>query len=269
MEDNGENGIETVAVAPEPATAPEAAPTAAATPTTPTDPNADLWERLGQIDPATLPKHIKDRVELPFKQDYTQKWQKLAEDKNQFLSLMATKLGQQPGQAPPSALAQLKQNMEQGNYEGLANLVEQAVNERIAPIQSQVAQREAFETARGLHPYVTSREADISRVLRENPHLAQMATRDNYSALPTILHGIALSLENQDLSQKLQAAQSQVDSRVKQEVQAHQAKVRGLPTSTSKVGNGTATANRPEPRSIREAAEQVLEDYREGRIQLP
>ena len=243
LEDQG--SPEPEAVAPEASEGvPEAAEGQSAAPASPpaeTDPNADLWKRLESVDPATLPKNVRDRLEMPFKQDYTQKWQKLAEDKNQFLNVLASRLGQQPGQAPQSALAQLKQQVQEGDYSQVAQLVEQAVQEKVGPLSAQMAQQQAFEEAKRLHPYVATKEAEISQVLASNPALAQLATANNYAGLPVVLQGIALHLESQELKGQLAQQKAQVAAQVKAGVEAQLAKARGVPASTSKVGNGSAT----------------------------
>lgn len=260
-----QGSVEIGSVAPETQSAPEAAPAAAA-PATPqeTDPNAELWKKLESIDFKTLPQSVKEKLELPFKQDYTQKWQKLAEDKNQFLTRMAERLGAQ-GQATPqqSALAALREKVQMGDYSEFDRFVEQAIQERVAPISSAVAQREAFDQARRLHPYVTEREGEIAEVIRSNPTLAQMAIADNYKFFPVVAHGIALSLEAQALKAQLAETQKNVEAQVKKGVEAQLAKMRGLPASTTRVGTGTATPTK-EYATFREAAEAALAELATG-----
>lgn len=267
MANEDQGTVDTIPVAPvEPTGTQEAGQAAAAPQSTPeADPNAELWKKLESLDPAALPKSVKDRFELPFKQDYTKKWEQLANDKNRFLSLMAEKLGQQGGAPPPqSALQGLREKIQQGDYSEFDRFVEQAIAERTAPIAAQVAQREAFEQARQLHPYVTEREGDIAEVIRTNPTLAHMAVVENFKFFPIVAQGIALSLENQTLKAQAQQAQTAQAAAIKKGVEAELAKVRGLPASTTRVGtNGTATPTR-EYKTFQEAAEAAMAELMAG-----
>lgn len=255
IEDQG--GVAVGTVAPEASTgAPEAvqAPVDQSVAAPDADPNAALWKQLESIDPATLPKSIKDRLERPFVQDYTQKWQKLAEDKSRFMSAIAEKLGTQGAQPARDPLADLRERFQQGDYSEIDRFVEQAVQQKVGPIQAQVAQREAFEQAKQLHPFVAEKENEIADVLRSNPRIAQMATEGNFRNAPFVLQGIALSLENNLLKAQQAESKKGFDAAVKRGVEAELAKARGLPNSTTRVGTQTATPSK-EYATMFEAAE--------------
>lgn len=204
--------------------------------------DTDFMQKLEKFDPAALPESVRRKVEQPFQQDYTRKTQAFAEMRDRWIEGMFKQAGQAPPPRKSDAFAELREKLNNGDYSELGANLQQAVRQEIKPIAEQLAQQNAFTEAQKLHPYITQREGEIAQFLASNPRLAQLAyAGGSYENLPTILHGIALKIENDELKAKTspQAIEEMVKSRVAQAL----AKANGVPASTSKVGQA-ATATR-------------------------
>lgn len=204
-------------------------------------PDAAETERikwLESMDPAKLPESVRRKLELPFQQHFTRKYQELSDERSKTLSVLDTisqRLAQTGAAATPDQRAALVERIQSGDLAAVDQLVEKIVSDRVAPIQQDQALRNAVETAKSLHPYVVSKEQEIAQILNSDPQLKAMSQANNFQFAPQVLAGLALQIENAELKAKLTGVN--VDKIKAEAVEEFKKKSAGLPATTTRAGS--------------------------------
>jgi hypothetical protein len=216
--------------------------TAPATPAV--DPAEEAFQkRLAEIDPSKLPDSLRQKLEMPFLQNYTRKYQELSQQQQQILQAVTGKLANAGVDSTPDQKAQLLERIKMGDFDVLDQYVDRAIAAKVGPMETQASLRNAMEQAERLHPYVKERQAELSQVIANDPGLRELATVNNFAYAPKVLQALAIQMENQELK----AAQRQA-------VDAYKRKVSGLPASTSMAGSTPTATPEAEYKSLKEAA---------------
>lgn len=225
----------------------------------------DLRKRLESIDLATLPVEFRQKLEQPFKAEFTQKTQAFAEERKKFeaeraaiFELARKAIADKQAPAGPTADDVKRQKLTelaaQGDPEAQNQLTQMEVERQLQPIRTQVALQTAAQTARAANPYVVEHWGEIIQTIQNDPVIAQLATANNYAAADRVM--IALGLEHQarDLTSKLDLAGKE-NAALKAKLETYEkARVASLPSSTTRAGTTTGAPSAGDVRSIEEAA---------------
>ncbi len=227
--------------------------TAPATPAV--DPAEEAFQkRLAEIDPSKLPDSLRQKLEMPFLQNYTRKYQELSQQQQQILQAVTGKLASAGVDSTPDQKAQLLERIKMGDFDVLDQYVERAIAAKVGPMETQSALRNAMEQAERLHPYVKERQAELSQVIANDPGLRELATVNNFAYAPKVLQALAIQMENQELKAKVAGFDQSLLQGQRQAVDAYKRKVSGLPASTSMAGSTPTATPEAEYKSLKEAA---------------
>ena len=237
--------------------------------TAPVSLDAELVEKLKAIDPAALPPELQERFDKKFHAAFTQKTQALSEERkafeqqrNEWFTRMEklverTTAGQPAAQPRTDAeVESLRERIRAGDVEAIDAYVEKMAQAKIAPVQSQVALREAYESAEMNEPLVKQHAETIGAMFKANPDLVGLLGVENYRYAPQIFTAMAHSAELQRLQQHVAGEQMRVTEAVTKALNAYKERVSGLPSTTTLAGT-TATAGTPAP-----TAPQTIEEAR-------
>lgn len=223
------------------------------------DPNEEHIKWLRSQDPTKLPEDIRQKLEYPFLQHYTKKFQEVSQSQQTFLDRVAGKLTQQGVEPTPNELQELRERVRSGDMDALDGYVDRMLQERVGPMQQQQSLQNAVAQAEQINPAIKTMQAEIGQVLEANPALKEMATRDNFRFAPQVLAGLGFQLENQ----RLKAEQAQFEMKLKtvarEAIAADRRRLQGLPPATTLAGKQTgARPVGPEPKNMQEAAIMAL-----------
>ncbi len=219
----------------------------------------DLIEKLKGLDPAALPPELQERFDKKFHAAFTQKTQTLADERrafeqqrnewfNRMEKLMERSLSGQP-KAQPQAnteIEALRERIRSGDVEAIDTYVEKMAQAKIAPVQNQVALREAYESAEMNEPLVKQHAEAIGAMFKANPELVGLLGVENYRYAPQVFTAMAHSAELQRLQQHVSGEAQRVTEAVTKALAAYKEKVSGLPTTTTLAGT-TTTVGAPKP----------------------
>lgn len=227
-----------------------------AEPATPAvDPAEEAFQkRLAELDPSKLPDSVRQRLEMPFLQNYTRKYQELSQQQQQILQAVTGKLANAGVESTPDQKAALLERIKMGDFDVLDQYVDRAIAAKVGPMESQASLRNAMEQAERLHPYVKERQAEISQIIAQDPGLRELATVNNFAYAPKVLQALAIQMENQELKAKVAGLDQTVLNAQRQAVEAYKRKVSGLPASTSMAGSTPTATPEAEFKSLKEAA---------------
>jgi len=259
----------------------ESTPAGTGTVAAPEGLDEEFLKRLESVDPATLPVSFRQKLETPFKAEFTQKTQALAEERRRLeienaarIEVMRQRMAEKPtGPTPEDVKRQkLKELSDMGDEDAKNQLLQMEVERQIQPIRTQVVLQNAAQTARtapGVGQYVTQHWPEIIQTMQNDPVIAQLATANNYAAADRVM--IALGLEHQvrDLMPKLEAASKEVET-LKAKLSAYEReRVVGLPSSTTRAGTTSGSPSAGDPKNIYDAGLRAwlesggrAEDYR-------
>jgi len=224
-----------------------------------TDVPPEVMKALEGLDPAKLPQGLRDKLEHPFKADYTRKTQTLADERKKLESLTERIVQGLAAARPTQAVteqekANIKQLIDEGRMDEALAVVRSEVRAEVAPAISAVAQRNALDMAAKLEPNLPKYEQQVSQVLQANPELAKLAVVNNYEFAPRVLQGVVAVIERDQLRAELAKEKAGRAEFAKQAVLEYRRRVEGLPTTTSRAGT-TAHGEKgaPEYTSLKDA----------------
>lgn len=215
---------------------------------------AEFLKRLEGLDPDKLPQNLRNKLELPFLQNYTRKYQQLSEAQQRVIDRATSTLQEKGINPTEDQRLHLLEEIKSGNFDVLDKFVDEAISQKIGPQIQQQALKGAIDEAERLHPFVKERQAEISQILASDPMLHQMATANNFAAAPRVLQAIAISLENQDLKKQASAFEDRLKEGQRQAIEAYKRKVQELPDTTTRAGSSPTGAQTKEFESLKDAA---------------
>ena len=200
------------------------------------DPDEAFYSRLRSMDPTKLPKDIQAKIEAPFFSHWTRKFQKLSEQQRAIFDKVTNGLEAKGIQPTQDQKQELLERIKQGDFDVLGQFVERAVQDRVSPMQAQMAMRTAIEQAEAMNPYIRQRAEEIATVLRSDPVALELAKADNYRFAPQVFNAIANSLQLQDALAEIQKLKADRIAIEKAAIERYKKSVRELPATTSRAG---------------------------------
>jgi hypothetical protein len=239
--------------------------------TPPAEPTSqdEALKALQGLDFDKLPQSIKDKLEHPFKADYTRKMQALSEERRRYEDLMgkfADNIGRRPdGQPPaPDAAQKIKEAVERGDFETAFEIQRQTqadlVNKAISPVATEVARRNAVEEARRMEPLVQTYEGEVAAMIQADPQLLALANADGYRYAPQVFRGAAVAIHAQKLAAQLKEAVSSREAYAKQVLKEYIERAKGLPATTSRAGSTQTGTGKSTELTMRQAMEQASQE---------
>ena len=237
----------------------------------------DLIEKLKGIDPSMLPPELQERFDKKFHAAFTQKTQTLAEERRAFEQqrnewfnrteklLEKALSGEQRGTPQQQTeIDALREKVRAGDIDAIDSYVEKLAQSKIAPVQNQVALREAYESAEMNEPLVKQHAETIGAMFKANPDLVGLLKTENYRYAPQVFTAMAHSAELQRLQQHVAGEQGRLSEAVTKALNAYKAKVSGLPsTTTLAASTASAGATPPKvPQTMDEARAKTLADLK-------
>lgn len=214
----------------------------------------DFLKRLETMDPATLPVNLRQKIEAPFKADHTKKTQELSETQKRFETEKAAMFelarraisDRQQAPAGPDARdvkrAQLLELASSGDQKSLAELIEMAAEDKVAPVRTQVTLQNAYESAVRATPAVKEHWNEIYQVLSTDPVIGAMAAANNYQGASKVMMALGMERELMNLRPAYETTRKELEA-LKEKISIYEReRTAGLPSSTSKAGT---TAGRP------------------------
>lgn len=219
------------------------------------------------LDLEKLPQDVKDRLEKPFKADYTRKMQDLAEQRKETQALQAKvldsitqSLANRGVPQTQDELAAIKERIESGDLSGVVDLIKGEMNQRLAPVESKVALQSAIETAKNLEPLTVTYDKQIGQVLSQDKALMEMASVGGHRYAAFVFAGIAKDIELQRLRTEYDALKKGTEDRVRKAVTETLRRAKNLPPATSRAGTTATGTAGSEVTDIRQAMEAAAEE---------
>jgi len=245
----------------------ESAPTSS-----PIDPQ--LLEALRKLDPTQLPEDVVKHLDRHFQPDYTRKTQALAEkerafeqQRNQWMDRMeqlVARVGtarEQPSDR--NQMQDIRERLRAGDFEAVESYVDQQVQQRVAPLESTVALRTAYESAEAAEPLLKQNAEAVGQLIRENPDLVGLITVQNHKFAPIVFQALARDVEFRKAQQVIASFENQKRDAVMKGIEAYKARVMGLPQQTSHAGTSSGTPPQPaSPKTFDEARAKTLADLK-------
>ena len=208
------------------------------------DPNAEVWERFrkGEIDLTKAPDDIRQKVEAPFLSISSKKVNEVEQLRQTFLQAidrLAQSRGESQQPLPPSIAeqkAKLLDEINNGNFQAIENLVEQAVAERTGPQMDYINTQRAIQEAAQIVPDLGKYEVKVAEALKSDPDLLRLASLDNRRYASRVIAALALQAKNAELEAAITAERAASKELARKAVEDYKAQLRGLPTTTSKAG---------------------------------
>jgi hypothetical protein len=211
-------------------------------------PEVEQW--LSKADFSKLPPAVRDQLEKPFKSDYTRKTQALSDERNalatqradlmtrqeKIMDMLTGRLGERGIQATPDQNELLRQKVAEGDMNAVTQLVENLVQQRVAPVEKNIAQQRGIETAYRTDPNVQKYEGEIAQMIKSDPALQQLVSINNHQYLAQALVGMAAVVHNQKLQAQINEMQAGKAEFAKQVIAEYQKRVQGLPSTSSRAG---------------------------------
>lgn len=230
---------------------------AAAPPATSLD--DDFVKRLEAVDPTTLPQSVRQKLETPFKSDYTRKTQELAEERKRFdverqttfdavRKIIEAKNAQTQGASPEEERhKELLDLAAAGDAKALQELVRMEATRLVQPVQTQMALRTAAETAMNASPYVKANWNQIISTIEGDPVLKEICTAQNYKYADKVMIALGLEIQARDLAGKLESRTKEYEAAMQKIAALERERTAGLPSSTSKAGTSTGVQPGSQP----------------------
>ena len=162
-----------------------------------------------------------------------------------MLTVVQQALAGRNGVPPPDQAAILQEKWEQGDFASVTQMLKDQVRQEFAPQLDNLAMRNAIEIAETVRPELRDHQTEVEAVLRENPVLVRYAAMNNRELAPFILAGATANVLVPKLQGEIAQLKATIPDLVKKGIAEYQAKLKGLPTSTSKAG--TTEGQRPAP----------------------
>lgn len=214
----------------------------------------EFWERLDRLDPKTIPQKFLDKWVA--KSDFTRKTQESAErlkrleaERDTLYQLARRFADEKAGPAGPSPAELRKKELQEladaGDAQAQQALLDLKVEERMRPIQSELAFRTATEAARSnpvVGPVVTQHWPEIVQELRTNPHLAKLASIENHAFAETVMVGLGLEHQVREQAANLTKRDEEITALKAKIASLEKERNLGIPPSTSKAGTTSGAA---------------------------
>jgi hypothetical protein len=243
----------------------------------PAEPNAtstvdpQILEALRKLDPTSLPEDVVRHLDRHLLPDYTRKTQALADERRAFeqqrgewfarMEKLLDRVGtnrEQPGDR--DRLSDLREKVRGGDLEALDSYVEELANRKVAPIQSTMALRTAYETAEQAEPLVKQHAEEIGAIIRSNPDVVSLIMANNYQHAPLVFQALARDVELRKAQQTIASFEDRMRDAVSKGIEAYKARVRGLPQTTTQAGTTTTGPQTvSSPKTFEEARARTLE----------
>ncbi len=222
----------------------------------------DFLKQLDEAiaDPTRLPQDRREKLEAPFKSDYTRKTQELAEERKRFDVERQTtmeavrKIIEARGTPPPGVnpleerIKQLRDLAAAGDADAIEQLTEIKARQMFEPLQTQVVLKNAAETAISANPYVKANWNEILSTIQTDPGLSELAKFQNYKYADKVMLALGLEREAIDLRGKYQTSQKEIEGLRAKIVALEKERTASLPSTTSRAGTSTgAPPEEPEP----------------------
>ena len=221
------------------------------------------WEKVPEDK---LPKALRDRMLMHA--DYTKKTQALVDERRAFgtekekmLNSVIDRLSQRGVTPTEEQKEDLRAKIAEGNMDAIPAYLDELVGRRVDPVVIDAARRNAIDTAYRINPLVREYEQEISAQLGADPELKMMASAANFRFAPYVLAGLANTIRVTKLESELATMKSDREAYAKKAVQAYIAKVKGIPTETSRAGTRTATVT-GQPATLRDAMATAWDENR-------
>lgn len=253
-----ETGTDSTAAAAPPAQGTEAPPndqTSAAAPPAPSFDEAFL-KTLDGVDPASLPQPYREKLEKPFKSDYTRKTQELAEERRRFETERQTtfdavrKIIEARGTSPAGPTPEEVKEKElldlatAGDGQAMQQLIRMEAAKQVQPFATRVTLQGAYDTAIKANEYVAPHFQEILQLMKTDPGLNELASYQNYKYADKVMIALGLEREAMDLRGKQKASAQEIES-LKAKISAlEKERTASLPSTTSKAGT---TSGAPAP----------------------
>lgn len=241
----------------------------------------EFLKRLDAVDPTTLPPNYRQKLEAPFKSDYTRKTQELAEERKKFdverqttfdaVRKIIEARGAVPAGPTPmeTRIKELRDLAAAGDAEALEQLTEIKAQQIVQPMQTQFALRTAAETAMNANPYVKTNWNQIISTIEGDPVLKEIATASNYKYADRVMIALGLELQARDLAGKLELTQKEMEAARQKIAALEKERTASLPSTTSRAGTTTGAPASERRPGVLGAAEKAwvdlgykLEDFR-------
>lgn len=253
--ETGTDSAAAAATPPQGTDAPQNDQTSAAAPPAPSFDEAFL-KTLDGVDPASLPQPYREKLEKPFKSDYTRKTQELAEERRKFdIERQTTfdavrKIIEARGTSPQGPTPEEERQKEllelasAGDGKAMQELIRMEATRQVQPLQTQMALKNAAETAIRTNPYVGSNWSEILGLIQNDPGLNALAKYDNYKYADKVMIALGLEREAMDLRGKQKASAQEIESLKAKISVLEKERTASLPSTTSKAGT---TSGAPAP----------------------
>lgn len=237
-----------------------------------------ILEALRKLDPTTLPPDLQEHLDRHFQPPFTKKTQALAEEKrafeqqrNEWFAVREKALAERErvfrdgaDTGVPDRLAELREKAQNGDPKAFQEYVDAVASEKVAPIQSTMKLREAYETAEVQEPLVRQHAEAIGKTFADQPELLGLLSTEGYRYAPLIFRAIARDIELSKAQTMLATFEQQKQEAVSKALAAYRQKVMGLPSTTTQAGTtltAPAPAQKP-PATFEAAREKTLSDLR-------
>jgi hypothetical protein len=231
----------------------------------------DLDKVLEAIDftkPETIPEKYRSKFSGHLMEaDYRRKTQALAEERRQLaeqqgkmLELLAARLSDKGVEPTGELKRKISEQMRDGNYEAVGDLINEAVNTAMAPVARDVALKNAIDTSYRETPLAKEYEAEIEEQIRQTPGVKELAAVGNYRYLPLVVRGLAMFIHAQKLEAQVNALKSDREAYGKRVIAEYLKRGKTLPTTTSRAGAGAPSTTEPGELSLKEAMEAAAEE---------
>ena len=220
---------------------------------------------LETADPTRFPDPVRQKIEAPFKADYTRKTQELAEQRKQFElerktlfetahKLMEANAAKSGPSAEDQKIAELTQLAAAGDADALRQLTQMEAQKIIAPLQTQMALRGAIETAVAANPRVKEEWSQINATIEANPRLKAIASANNYQNADMVLIALAQERELLDLRVRYGAASKELETAKAKAASLEKERIKSLPSTTSNAGTASGAPAPGESKGFMDSA---------------
>lgn len=227
-----------------------------------------VLEAMDFTKPETIPeKHRAKFSGQLMEADYRRKTQALAEERrqlaeqqNKILDLVTARLSDK-GVTPTGDLkTKIADQMREGNYEAVVDLVNDAVNTAMAPVAKDVALKNAIDTSYRETPLAREYESEIEEQIRVTPGVKELAAVNNYRYLPLVVRGLAMFVHAQRLEAEVGKLKADREAYGKRVIAEYIKRGKTIPTTTSRAGAGAPSTSEPGELSLKEAMEAAAEE---------
>jgi hypothetical protein len=229
---------------------------------------AKILEGIDFSKPDTIPAKYRDKFSGHLMEaDYRRKTQALAEEKRQLmeqqskvLDLVTARLSEK-GVTPTEDLRKkISEQMREGNYDAVGDLIKEEVNSAMAPGLRDVALKNAIDTSYRETPMAKEYEGEIEEQIRNTPGVKELASVANYRFLPMVVRGLAYFVHAQRLEAEVGKLRADREAYGKRVIAEYLKRGKVIPSTTSRAGSGAASTSEPGETSLREAMEAAAEE---------